>query len=145
MSKETKFESEKGVEEGRLQVIDRHPAKSKPWWKVGGIDHSFVSVDAGYAKTTSASSSDTKLNSLETLGQHVWETEEAKEIYKPIEGYEGAHRFDPSFQWSPEEEKRLVKIVSLYSTITNMTIADTHRARLAHCLASLYHVFRSPA
>jgi MFS transporter, ACS family, DAL5 transporter family protein len=104
---------EKGVESGSLQLVNRHPVHSKPWWKLGGTDSSFVSVDAGYAKTTSASSSSSKLGSHESLGQHVWETEEAKEIYKPIEGYEGAHRFDPSLQWTPEEEQRLVRTVSL--------------------------------
>jgi hypothetical protein len=27
---------------------------------------------------------------------------------RPIEGYEGAHRYDPSFQWSKEDEKKVV-------------------------------------
>lgn len=36
-----------------------------------------------------------------------------KEIYKPIEGYEGAHRFDSSMKWSVDEEKRLVRTVSI--------------------------------
>lgn len=29
--------------------------------------------------------------------------------------YEGRHRFDPSFQWSPAEEKRLVRKVHMLS------------------------------
>lgn len=32
--------------------------------------------------------------------------------YKPIEKYEGAHRYDPLFQWTEAEEKRLVRRVS---------------------------------
>lgn len=34
------------------------------------------------------------------------------ESYKPIAEYEGAHRWDPSFEWEPKEEKRLVRRVS---------------------------------
>ena len=112
MSKEAyAFEPKEVDESGGLRVVDAHPVKRDPWWKFGGNDVSFVSVDAGYAKVAeSASSSDTKLN--EPLGQHVWETEESREIYKPIEGYEGAHRFKPGFQWEPEEERKLVRQVT---------------------------------
>ena len=31
--------------------------------------------------------------------------------YKPIDNYEGAHRYDPDFQWDPKEEQRLVRKV----------------------------------
>lgn len=31
--------------------------------------------------------------------------------YRPIDEYEGAHRFDPSYQWTENEEKRLVRRV----------------------------------
>lgn len=34
--------------------------------------------------------------------------------YRPIAEYEGAHRFDPSYQWTENEEKRLVRRVSLF-------------------------------
>ena len=57
-------------------------------------------------------SSDTKLDVVENLGRHVYETDDTKEIYKPIAGYEGSHRFDPSFQWDPAEERKLIRIVS---------------------------------
>ena len=93
---------EKGYQNARPQ-----PIKKKPWWKLGGEDYSFVSVNAGYG--SSPSSSDTKLGIVDKLGQHVYEDEETKALYKPIEGYEGSHRFDPDFKWTPEEEKRLVK------------------------------------
>lgn len=37
--------------------------------------------------------------------------------YKPIEGYEGAHRYDPKLEWEPKEEKKLVrKVCSLGNT-----------------------------
>jgi hypothetical protein len=112
MSKEA-FPNTINVDETGLQNVDNQPIKRKPWWKLGGKDYSFVSVNAGYARTDiSTSSSETKLDNVENLGQHVYETDDVKDIYKPIEGYEGSHRFDPSFTWSPEEEKSLVRTVS---------------------------------
>ncbi len=32
-------------------------------------------------------------------------------FYEPIAKYEGAHRFDPKFEWSEQEEKKLVRRV----------------------------------
>jgi hypothetical protein len=114
MSKETYPANINDVDESALQSVDPQPTKSKPWWKLGGKDNSFVSVNAGYTKTAiSTSSSDTKLDAVENLGHHVYETEDAKEIYKPIAGYEGSHRFDPAFQWDPAEERKLVRTVRL--------------------------------
>jgi hypothetical protein len=34
-------------------------------------------------------------------------------FYKPIEGYEGAHRYDPEYTWSAADEKRVVRKVFL--------------------------------
>lgn len=31
--------------------------------------------------------------------------------YKPKDNYEGAHRYDPQFQWEAKEEKKLVRKV----------------------------------
>jgi hypothetical protein len=130
------------VDETGLQNVDPQPLKRKPWWKLGGKDSSFVSVNAGYARSAiSTSSSETKLDTSENLGNHVWETEDAKEVYKPIAGYEGSHRFDPSFQWEPAEEKALVKTVSLDPPYLTRVEADNKTARLAHCVASLHYVF----
>jgi hypothetical protein len=92
----------------RPQVIKR-----RPWWKIGGTDISFVPVDSGYpAVSNSASSSDSRLGDAnERNGRHVWNSQEAKDIYKPVEGYEGAHRFDPTLTWTPKEESNLVRQV----------------------------------
>ena len=114
MSKQTYPANVNDVDESGLQSVDPKPMKSKLWWKLGGKDYSFVSINAGYTRSAiSTSSSDTKLDAVESLGRHVYETDDTKEIYKPIAGYEGSHRFDPSFQWDPEEERKLVRMVSL--------------------------------
>ncbi|KAF2256808.1 MFS general substrate transporter [Trematosphaeria pertusa] len=31
------------------------------------------------------------------------------QLYKPIEKYEGKHRYDPDFEWEPEEERKVVR------------------------------------
>lgn len=35
--------------------------------------------------------------------------------HQPVEGYEGSHRYDPQFEWEPEEERKLVRKVGLFS------------------------------
>jgi hypothetical protein len=37
-------------------------------------------------------------------------------FYEPIKGYEGAHRYDPEYAWSAEDEGRVVRKVCLPST-----------------------------
>jgi hypothetical protein len=78
----------------------------QPWWKIGGKDYAFVSVDAGYP--SSGSSSQTSLD-IPDKSHNVWETSDVHDIYAPVERYENAHRFDPNFKWEPEEEKKLVR------------------------------------
>jgi hypothetical protein len=111
---EEKISDPKAADETGFQRISPELVKRKPWWKLGGKDYSFVSVNSGYTRAPiSTSSSDTKLDFTESplVGHHVYENEDTKEIYKPIEGYEGSHRFDPKLKWDPAEEKALVKIV----------------------------------
>lgn len=34
--------------------------------------------------------------------------------YRPVDTYEGIHRYDPDFDWEPEEERKVVgKVISL--------------------------------
>ena len=42
----------------------------------------------------------------------AFDTESFEDFYKPIESYEGFHRYDPNFQWEAKEEKKLVRKVS---------------------------------
>ena len=34
-------------------------------------------------------------------------------FYKPIDSFEGLHRWDPHFEWEPKEEQRVVRKVGL--------------------------------
>lgn len=37
-------------------------------------------------------------------------------FYKPMDQYEGKHRYDPDFEWEPEEERKVVRRVSIQRT-----------------------------
>ena len=94
------------------ELIAREVPKPRPWWKLGGKDCSYVSVNAGYdlpSETASVDKSDDE--SLVKNVNNVWDAPEATEIYKPVEKFEGAHRFDPSATWTKAEEKALVRRV----------------------------------
>lgn len=41
----------------------------------------------------------------------AFDTSEDPRYYKPIPTYEGIHRWDPDFEWTEEEEKRLIRKV----------------------------------
>lgn len=42
-------------------------------------------------------------------GGKVFDSESLDSFYKPIDSYEGRHRYDPNFQWEEKEEKRVVR------------------------------------
>jgi hypothetical protein len=43
--------------------------------------------------------------------------------YRPVDTYEGLHRYDPDFDWEPEEERKVVRKVRklLWRLIRNFT------------------------
>ena len=43
--------------------------------------------------------------------EEAFDTVSGDEYYKPIDSYEGAHRYDPKFQWDRQDEKKLVRTV----------------------------------
>ena len=75
----------------------------------------YDSKDIAKVASTSASLSSTSL-SEDRRGQIkpidcAFDATEDPRYYKPIESYEGYHRWDPEFDWSEEEEKAIVKKV----------------------------------
>lgn len=44
-------------------------------------------------------------------GDVVWAAGASDRLYEPIPEYEGRHRYDPTAEWTEEEEKKLVKKV----------------------------------
>ncbi|KAL9069405.1 MAG: hypothetical protein Q9161_005570 [Pseudevernia consocians] len=43
----------------------------------------------------------------------TFETSGNESFYAPIETYEGKHRYDPTFEWEPKEERKLVRKLDL--------------------------------
>ena len=64
-------------------------------------------------------------------------------FYQPIDKYEGRHRYDPYFEWEPQEEKKLVRRVSyLYDHIPRLLIVVL--VRLEDLYLVLPNVFCAP-
>lgn len=49
----------------------------------------------------------------------AFETRGNEKYYTPIEEYEGKHRYDPTFEWEPQEERKLVRKVCSYNMVNN--------------------------
>lgn len=47
--------------------------------------------------------------SSKSSGRGAWQQVDDTRYYKPIDSYEGLHRWDPEFEWTPKEEKKLVR------------------------------------
>lgn len=74
------------------------------------IDKSEVDVAA------SATTSDTEVNKAgfrarEREGFTFVSEGLGKDHYRPVDSYEGIHRYDPDFEWEPQEERKVVRKV----------------------------------
>ena len=47
----------------------------------------------------------------------AFDATEDPELYKPIATYEGAHRWDPAFEWTEQEEKKVIRKVKMKKTM----------------------------
>ena len=89
------------------------PLKANVWWKFGGRDRIFVPSRLQGSKSTFKDfQGDRTIDDDQNADGNVFSDPRAIEIYKPIEKYEGRHRFDLHATWSDDEEKKLVRRVS---------------------------------
>jgi len=72
-----------------------------------------VPIPAELGKSTSISGSETDLSTRQSSTKNgvTFTSSGLEEHYKPIESYEGYHRYDPKFEWEPEEERKVVRRV----------------------------------
>lgn len=86
-----------------------------------------------YTKSAIEATADSFRSESVRLGKSdggAWATGGNIEVYKPIPEYEGAHRYDPLFEWDPKEERKLVRKVSLispYRTCSTATARFTNK------------------
>lgn len=104
--------------EERSQGSDGHQhhgnaLDTNPWWKFGGRDRSFIPTASETSSTIIDRKDSRDIEDEVTLDDSVFNNAKAFDIYKPIEKYEGRHRFDPKAVWSEAEEKKLVRRVSM--------------------------------
>lgn len=86
--------------------------RSNAWWRFGGKDRTFVPSQITTSKTSLNSSQQDEIDNDNNIYGSVFSDSRAVEFYKPIEKYEGRHRFDMHAVWSDEEEKSLIRKVS---------------------------------
>ncbi|KAE8158185.1 major facilitator superfamily domain-containing protein [Aspergillus tamarii] len=70
------------------------------------------------SKQVSAGSSSETLpvaapNRVRDISEGAFDTTEDPRYYKPIDEYEGIHRWDPDFEWEEQEEKKLIRKIDL--------------------------------
>ncbi|MCJ1481729.1 hypothetical protein MMC06_001888 [Schaereria dolodes] len=88
---------------------DRRHLKYR-WWKFSGQDRSFVSSRSdGSTSTLPSIKGDIESSTPYDSQKGVFSDPDAAGFYQPIEGYEGAHRFDPVTTWSDQEERSLIR------------------------------------
>ncbi|KAG5981306.1 hypothetical protein E4U55_003083 [Claviceps digitariae] len=85
--------------------------RPRKWWQIGGEDVSHVSIDAGCGTDfpSSSTSSLHEASNKPSNNKGIFIAPEALEVYKPVKGFEGAHRFNPAAKWTDEEEQKLVR------------------------------------
>lgn len=66
--------------------------------------------EPGFVGSTSVA---TSISSDSTNEKGTFSRSGSASHYTPIASYEGAHRYDPDFQWEPKEEQRLVRRLDL--------------------------------
>lgn len=108
---ETKGYDPNVSEKHGIGQISTTRTQRRPWWKLGGQDISFAAVDPASATGSSSGSLEDFQGGSENNVHSVFDDTAAAQFYKPIEKYEGLHRFDPNATWSPEEERKLVRTV----------------------------------
>lgn len=79
--------------------------------KESGCDVSAAHGDKSQAAITAVDSDIDSHDSNQQLTQGTFDATEDHHFYRPIDSYEGIHRWDPDFKWTQEEERRIVRKV----------------------------------
>lgn len=109
------------------------PGEQSPW---SSTQYQFAAAEAsayediaspttldeiGYAKKNDLQIEEAPLNTAKH--DPTFATSGLDKYYRPVAGYEGMHRYDPDFEWEPEEEKRIVRKVCCHASQPNRDIS----------------------
>ncbi|KAL2862283.1 major facilitator superfamily domain-containing protein [Aspergillus lucknowensis] len=70
-------------------------------------------VEADSRGVSDADDSDKEQQIRSRQGESTFASSEDPRYNRPIDSYEGIHRWDPDFEWTPEEERRIVRKIDL--------------------------------
>lgn len=74
-------------------------------------------IDIAHRSESSDSPSYSGKPALFTKGpRETFQVDSLRFSYRPVDSYEGLHRFDPDFEWHLQEEKEVVRRVCLLSS-----------------------------
>jgi hypothetical protein len=94
----------------------------RAWWKLRGKDISFAAVDPASATASLRDDIENSSSDENNIKGTVFDDSAAAEFYRPVEKYEGRHRFDPTATWTPEEERKLLRTVRLLTPISSHSV-----------------------
>lgn len=79
-------------------------------------DRKTAQVSASQKDSPEASvlESDQESQQTQGYGNGTFQVKEGHEFYRPIDSYEGIHRWDPEFEWTEEEERKIVRKVKKF-------------------------------
>ncbi|KAL4870842.1 hypothetical protein BDV12DRAFT_195041 [Aspergillus spectabilis] len=78
---------------------------------IAPVDETKKGPDAVVDSEASSTSESKDHSQIKEYSEGAFDQTEDPRFYKPIDSYEGLHRWDPHFEWTQEEEKRLVRKV----------------------------------
>lgn len=97
--------------------------------------------EIGYAKKNDLRIEEAPVNTVKH--DPTFATSGLDKYYRPIDGYEGIHRFDPDFEWDPEEERRVVRKVCLCGKRRDALESNVNSEN-KHICANLYNHVNCP-
>ena len=103
----------------------------------GAAIHAKAAAEAGKYTPSDSSSDSTSISEGKTFL-----TAGLKDVYEPIDAYEGKQRWDVNFQWTEEEEKKVVRKVCLLWLRDTVLATDHVSDRLEDLHVVLLNILR---
>jgi hypothetical protein len=102
---------------------------------------SVTSVVGGGIRKFSVASGALEAAILPSTTRAAFDTDSTlEEHYKPIESYEGYHRYDPNYTWSWEDEKKIIRKVSTNMLTRRCFTSNSFTDRLENLHLDLFDV-----